>query len=130
MSLDFPLDMHQNARRAAGAARCAGDQGLFWELRNVMIVNANELKLENLLTYATDLKLDVDEFRTCVELNKYRAEVPRQARRLNPLLFRAIMRFPCATAWRNNHRHRLRQPSRSYIVGASISSNAFKGNCG
>ena len=29
-----------------------------------------------------------------------------------------------------NHRHRLRQPSRSYIVGASMSSNAFKGNCG
>jgi DNA invertase Pin-like site-specific DNA recombinase len=41
-----------------------------------------------------------------------------------------IIRFPCATASRNNHRHRLRQPSRSYIVGASISSNAFKGNCG
>jgi protein-disulfide isomerase len=78
MSLDFPLDMHQNARRAAGAARCAGDQGRFWELRNVMIVNANELKLENLLTYATDLKLDVDKFRTCVELDKYRAEVDWQ----------------------------------------------------
>lgn len=30
-------------------------------LRNVMIVNANQLKLENLLTYATDLKLDVDK---------------------------------------------------------------------
>ena len=27
-------------------------------------------------------------------------------------------------------RHRLRQPSRSYIVGASISSDALKGNCG
>jgi protein-disulfide isomerase len=77
-SLDFPLDMHENARRAAVAAHCAGDQGQFWELRNVMIVNANRLKLENLLTYATDLKLDVDKFRTCVELDKYRAEVDQQ----------------------------------------------------
>jgi protein-disulfide isomerase len=78
VSLDFPLDMHENARGAAVAARCAGDQGQFWELRNVMIVNANQLKLENLLTYATDLKLDVEKFRACVELDKYRAEVDRQ----------------------------------------------------
>ncbi len=78
ISLDFPLDMHENARRAAVAARCAGDQGRFWELRNVMIVNANQLKPENLLTYVTDLKLDVDKFRACVESDRYRAEIDRQ----------------------------------------------------
>jgi protein-disulfide isomerase len=78
VSLDFPLNMHENARLAAVAARCAGDQRRFWELRNVMIVNANRLKLENLLTYATDLQLDVDKFRACVESDKYRAEVDRQ----------------------------------------------------
>jgi protein-disulfide isomerase len=78
VSFDFPLDMHENARRAAVAARCAGDQGRFWELRNVMIVNANRLKFENLLTYASDLKLDVDKFRACVEIDKYRVEVDRQ----------------------------------------------------
>ena len=78
VSLDFPLDMHENARRAAVAARCAGDQGRFWELRHVMIVNANQLKPENLLTYATDLKLDMDKFGACVESDKYRAEVDRQ----------------------------------------------------
>jgi protein-disulfide isomerase len=78
VSLDFPLDMHENARRAAVAARCAGEQGRFWELRHVMIVNANRLKPQNLLTYATDLKLDVDEFRACVESDKYQAEVDRQ----------------------------------------------------
>lgn len=78
VSLDFPLDMHENARLAAVAARCAGDQGRFWELRHVMIVNANQLKPENLLTYATDLKLDMDKFRVCVASDKYRAEVDRQ----------------------------------------------------
>jgi predicted DsbA family dithiol-disulfide isomerase len=43
-----------------------------------MIVNANQLKLENLLTYATDLKLDVDKFRACVESDRYRGEIDRQ----------------------------------------------------
>jgi protein-disulfide isomerase len=78
VSLDFPLELHENANRAAIAARCAGDQGRFWELRHVMIVNANRLKPENLLTYATDLQLDLDQFRACVESDKYRAEVDRQ----------------------------------------------------
>src|SRR5262245_54290328 len=78
VSLDFPLEIHENARGAAVAARCAGDQGRFWELRHVMIVHANRLKPENLLTYAADLQLDLDQFRGCVESDKYRADVDRQ----------------------------------------------------
>lgn len=75
LSRDFPLDFHENAMRAAQAARCAGEQGRFWELRHVMIVNASQLKPENLLTYATDLRLDVEKFRGCLDSNRYRQEV-------------------------------------------------------
>src|SRR6266404_7830642 len=46
---DFPLDFHENARRAAGAARCAADQNKFWEMRHAMIVNADQLKADQLL---------------------------------------------------------------------------------
>ena len=35
-SKDLPLDFHANAMRAAQAGRCAGEQGKFWELRDVM----------------------------------------------------------------------------------------------
>ncbi len=52
ISRDFPLDMHDNAPRAAIAARCAGDQGKYWELRHVMIITANKLQMPDLLTYA------------------------------------------------------------------------------
>jgi protein-disulfide isomerase len=75
VSRDFPLDMHENAPRAAMAARCAADQGKFWELRHVMIVNASQLQSQNITTYATDLKLDADELNACVTSGKYRAEV-------------------------------------------------------
>jgi protein-disulfide isomerase len=72
---NFPLDMHENAPRAAQAALCAADQGKFWEMRHVMIVNASQLQSQNITTYATDLKLDVDKLNACVTSGKYRAEV-------------------------------------------------------
>jgi protein-disulfide isomerase len=77
ISRDFPLDMHDNAPQAALAARCAGEQGKFWELRHVMIVNANQLQMPNLLTYAADLKLDVDKFGACMKSEKYKADVAK-----------------------------------------------------
>jgi protein-disulfide isomerase len=77
VSRDFPLDFHENARRAAMAARCAGEQGRFWELRHVMIVNASQLKAENILGYAQDLKLAMQPFRECLDSERHRAAVDR-----------------------------------------------------
>ena len=77
VSRNFPLAMHENARGAAVAGRCAADQGQFWEMRHVMIVNATQLKPENLITYASDLRLDLGKFRNCLETHKYRADVDR-----------------------------------------------------
>jgi protein-disulfide isomerase len=74
---DFPLDMHDNAPRAAIAARCAADQGKFWELRQAMIINANQLQMSNLLTYAADLNLDAEKFSACVTSDKYQADIAR-----------------------------------------------------
>lgn len=78
VSRDFPLDFHENARRAAGAARCAADQGKFWEMRHAMIVNADQLKADQLLTYAANVKLDVPKFKTCLDSDKYRADIDKQ----------------------------------------------------
>lgn len=33
---DYPLPFHKNARRAAEAARCAGEQGKFWEVHDAL----------------------------------------------------------------------------------------------
>jgi len=77
VSRDFPLDFHENARRAAVAARCAGEQGRFWELRHVMIVNANQLQADKILGYAQDLKLAMEPFQTCLASERHRAAVDR-----------------------------------------------------
>jgi protein-disulfide isomerase len=74
-SRDLPLDFHPNAMRAAQAARCASDQGQFWQLRDVMGANPDRLDLNNLVGFASDLKLNVNTFRACVESEKYKNAV-------------------------------------------------------
>ena len=71
-SRDLPLDFHANAMRAAQAARCAADQGKFWQLRDIMGANPDKLEMANLVENATGLKMDVAAFRTCVESEKYK----------------------------------------------------------
>lgn len=74
-SRDMPLDFHANAMRAAQAARCAADQHQFWTIRNVMGSHPDKLDMASLVGYATDLKMDVPAFRTCVESEKYKNAV-------------------------------------------------------
>src|SRR5262249_6631033 len=74
-SKDLPLDFHANAMRAAQAGRCGGDQGKFWELRDVMAMNPDKLDLENIVGFANNLKLDSKVLRTCVESGKYKDAV-------------------------------------------------------
>jgi protein-disulfide isomerase len=76
ISRDFPLDFHDNARRAATAGRCAAEQGKYWELRHVMIVNADQLKPDNLASYAAQIKMDVPKFKTCLDSpDKFKAQI-------------------------------------------------------
>lgn len=69
---DFPLDsIHPYARKAAEAAHCAGDQGKFWDMHDVMFTNQGELMQENLKGFARDMKLEVDAFNACLDGGKY-----------------------------------------------------------
>jgi protein-disulfide isomerase len=74
-SRDMPLDFHADAMRAAQAARCALDQGQFWQLREIMSGNPNKLGLESLVASAAGLKMDATAFRTCVTSEKYKDAV-------------------------------------------------------
>ena len=74
-SRDMPLDFHANAMRAAQAARCAADQKQFWTLRDIMGAHPDKLDMASLVSYASDLKMDVPKFRACVESEKYKNAV-------------------------------------------------------
>lgn len=74
-SRDMPLDFHPNAMRAAQAARCANEQGKYWQLRDVMGANPNNLDLDSIARFAGDLKMDVNALRSCVQSDKYKGAV-------------------------------------------------------
>lgn len=77
VSRDLPLAMHQHARDAARAARCAGEQGQFWELRVALFANAPRLALEAIIGYAKELPMDQDQFQSCLGSDEYEEEIER-----------------------------------------------------
>jgi protein-disulfide isomerase len=77
ISRDFPLDIHPNARPAALAVRCAGEQGKFWEMRHGVTLNASALNRELYDRLAHELGLDGGRFSACLTADRYRAEIDR-----------------------------------------------------
>jgi len=75
ISRDFPLDFHAQAMPAARAARCAGEQGKFWEMRMGLMRNANQLTAPYIAKTAADLGLDAKAFAACSATTKYDAEI-------------------------------------------------------
>jgi protein-disulfide isomerase len=75
ISRDFPLDIHPQAMNAARAARCAGEQGHFWDMRLTLMRNANQLSPDFITRTAADMKLDMKTFATCTASGKYDADI-------------------------------------------------------
>ncbi len=72
---DLPLPMHARARKAAEAARCAGDQGKFWEYHDVLF--SGGLEVSQLKHHAEELKLDSAKFDQCLDTGAESATVQR-----------------------------------------------------
>jgi protein-disulfide isomerase len=71
----FPLDFHNNARKAAEAAICAQEQGKFWEYHDKLFANQRALGLEDLGRYADELTLDRAKFQDCLSSGRHAGQV-------------------------------------------------------
>ena len=79
VSRDLPLPVHNNAEQVAYAARCADEQGKYWEMREVMFQNISALDDGALLGYAAALGLDRAGFEVCLGSGKYQEAVRADA---------------------------------------------------
>lgn len=62
---DYPLPFHKNARKAAEGARCAGEQGKYWEFHDALFA-APKIGEETVAEIATTLALDKTKFDSCL----------------------------------------------------------------
>ena len=74
---DFPLNMHEWARKAAEAANAANAQGKFFEYIAVLFKNQKALDVPSLKKYATEVGLDRARFDAALDRGVYAAEVQK-----------------------------------------------------
>jgi protein-disulfide isomerase len=69
--------LHPEARNAALAARCAGEQGYFWEYHDRLYEDQNALTATNYVIFARQLGLDQESFETCLAEERPKALIDR-----------------------------------------------------
>ena len=68
----FPLEeVHPHALHAAEAAECAGGQGKFWPMHDLLFENQPHFKLPQLRSYAERLDLDLQRYSAEMEDQVY-----------------------------------------------------------
>ena len=75
---DMPIDgLHPQARGVAEAARCAAEQGRFWEFHDKVYAGAPDGSAATLQRYAADAGVDLTQFEACRASRKHQAGVQR-----------------------------------------------------
>lgn len=72
---DFPLASHAGASKAAQAAHCAGDQGKYWEMNDLLFRHPQSLTETTLRAFGDSLGIENQVLLDCVASGKYARKV-------------------------------------------------------
>ena len=72
---DYPLSGHSQAQKAAEAAECAGDQGMYYEMHDKLFEMGVSGGVDSFKQYAVSIGLDATEFNDCLDSGKNYDEV-------------------------------------------------------
>ena len=64
---DLPLPFHRQARPAAAAARCAGEQNRYWDLYGALFDQQNCLECKGVEGIAEGLNIDASALQACIQ---------------------------------------------------------------
>ena len=73
--MDFPLPFHSHALDAANGARCANEQGKFWQFRDALFADQGKLAPADLKAAAKKLGLNTTQFDACFDKAKYDSQI-------------------------------------------------------
>jgi protein-disulfide isomerase len=73
---DFPLlSIHPDAKPAAIAANCAGEQGRYWDYFRMLYGDSRGLGSSQYQTYAQEVGLNLSSFNSCLTSGRYDKEI-------------------------------------------------------
>lgn len=74
---DFPLDIHENAQKAAEAAECAGEQNKYYEMHDKLFESGVAGGITSFKQYAKEIGLDTAKFNQCLDSGAMVGEVQK-----------------------------------------------------
>lgn len=79
VQISLPLPFHIHAAKAAEALYCADEQEKFWEFKDKLFENQNELTVPSIKEYAVTVLPNVSAFSECLDNGKYTEKVAADA---------------------------------------------------
>ncbi len=84
---DFPLPYHPDSQKSAEAALCYYDQELdYYDYYIKLFGNVNALKIDDLKKYAKELKVDEEQFSSCLENGEFEETVKADFEEINQII--------------------------------------------
>ena len=74
---DFPLSFHTQAQKAAESAECAGEQGKFYEMHDLLFESGVQGGVISFKQYAKQIGLDTTKFNTCLDTGAMASEIQK-----------------------------------------------------
>ena len=90
---DFPLAIHDVARPAHRAARCAAASGKYWPYHDRLFAAQPRFDRESLITYAVEVGIDSEPFARCLDEARFAAAVERDVAEARALGIRQTPTF-------------------------------------
>lgn len=84
--VDYPIaQLHPDAFKSHEAAACAGDQGKYWQMHDLLFTNTPARDVAQLATQASMLGLDMKKFETCMNGGAHAADIRASIARMQQL---------------------------------------------
>jgi protein-disulfide isomerase len=73
--VDFPLLDQDHYTTVAESVHCAGEQGMYWEMHDLLWQRIGALADYHLVQYAEEIGLEVAAFKSCLDEDRFRGRV-------------------------------------------------------